>query len=53
MENKRKLRCPFCGHITENGGIGAVYCGPHKVSDIYFPAVRMDEITGGTDENPR
>ena len=40
----RKLTCPFCCYSFRSDGIGAVYCGPHKVGDEYFPAVRMQSV---------
>ena len=41
----RIMRCPFCGHVTKSGGIGAVYCGPHKLDNgEYWPAQQMHEI---------
>jgi hypothetical protein len=44
IDELRTLQCPFCGHISTSRGIGAVYCGPHKVSDTYFPATQMKEL---------
>ena len=42
---KRCMRCPFCGHVAMSGGIGAVYCGPHKLDNgEYWPAMRMQEM---------
>lgn len=42
-EEVRTMRCPFCGSRQKTGGIGRMYCGPHKVSDSYWPAVQMVE----------
>lgn len=41
---ERTLCCPFCGFVCKSSGIGSVFCGPHKVSDEYFPVVRMHEV---------
>ena len=43
-EGKREMVCEFCGHETQVTSIGAVYCGPHKLSDgTYYKAVAMRE----------
>ena len=41
----RTMLCSFCGFSATSRGIGAVYCGPHKISDTYFPAIRMTEVS--------
>lgn len=44
MSESRTMICPFCGHESRVSGIGAVYCGPHKLADgSHHPAVRMTE----------
>ena len=50
--DKRLVQCPFCGHRDKVGGIGATYCGPHKVGDKYYKAYRMVEIEQQQDHSP-
>jgi len=41
---RREMVCPFCGHAQwTTRMIGAMFCGPHKVGDEYFPARQMVE----------
>lgn len=51
--DKRLVQCPFCGHRDKVGGIGATYCGPHKVGDKYYKAYRMVEIEQQQDHSPK
>lgn len=46
----RKMACGFCGHETESTGIGAIYCGPHPLSNgAMYPAVQMYEVSASDD----
>lgn len=45
-DERRKMKCPYCGYTCETSSIGAVYCGPHFASfgPNTYPAVRMFEV---------
>ena len=47
MTRERLMECPVCGYRTRiQGGIGAVYCGPHQSEDgHYSPAQQMREVS--------
>lgn len=41
----RLMRCRYCGHEAMSGGIGALYCGPHRAhGGPDTPAVFMSDI---------